>query len=147
MAITATVYTYFPLNSFKKLVNDLSSAGTTVKCALIANTYTPNMDTHESYNDVSAYETTGVGYTVGGGTVASKTLTVGTATVTFDGADVEWSTSTMTARYAFLYDDTTAGATNKKAILLVDFGEDKSTVAATFKISWNASGIFTATVS
>ncbi len=146
MALTSTIYTYFPSNAFKKLVNDMSAGGTAIKCALLTSAYTPNMDTHESYNDVSTYEVTGVGYTTTGAEITSKTLTLGAGTVAFDGADVQWTTSTITARYAFVYDDTTAGATNKKAILLVDFGTDYSTTAATFKIVWNASGLFSVTV-
>ncbi len=143
MAISATIYTYFPLNCFNKLVNDLDAAGTTVKCALLTSSYTPSMQTHASWNDVSTYDVEGEGYTAGGKALTSKTLTLSTDKITFDAVDVEWTTATITARYAFLYDDTETGATDKKAILLVDFGEDKSTVAATFKLVWSADGIFT----
>ncbi len=147
MALTSTIYTYFPTNAFKKLVSDMSAEATTIKCALLTSSYTPNMDTHESYNNVSTYEVTGVGYTATGAEITTKTLTLGTGTVVFDGADVQWTTSTITARYGFVYDSTPAGATDKKAILLVDFGENYSTTAATFKIVWNASGLFSVTVS
>ena len=146
MAVTSTIYTYFPLNCMKQLVNDISLGGTTVKCALLTSAYTPSMDVHASYNDVSTHEVVGTGYTIAGAALTSKALTVDTAKITFDAADVSWTTSTLTARYAFIYDATEAGATDKKAILLINFGEDKSTVASTFQLVFNASGILTATI-
>ena len=55
--------------------------------------------------------------------------------------DSEWTSSTITgARYAAIYDDT---LTNKPLICAIDFGGDFSTTSGTFKITWNASGIFT----
>ena len=45
----------------------------TIKCALLANTYTPNKDTHEFFSDLTN-EVVGTGYTAGGATLASKTL-------------------------------------------------------------------------
>jgi hypothetical protein len=47
----------------------------TIKVALLANTYTPAKDTHEFFGDVNADEVSGAGYTVGGATLGSKTLT------------------------------------------------------------------------
>ena len=146
MAVTTTIYTYFPLNCMKKLVTDLADAGTTVKCALLTSAYTPSMDVHASYNDVSGNEVEGEGYTVAGVEITSKSLSVDVATITFDAADASWAASTITARYAFIYDATPGGATDKKAILLIDFGEDKSTVASTFQLVFNASGILSATI-
>jgi hypothetical protein len=143
MAISSTLYTYFLVNCMRKLVSDMASGSTTVKCALLTSSYTPDMDTHASYNDASTYEVVGEGYTATGAEIGSKSLTLDTGVVTFDGADVSWAASTITARYAFIYDDTPSGATNKKAIMLVDFGENKSTVASTFQLVFSASGILT----
>ncbi|MCC7208322.1 MAG: hypothetical protein IT323_13525 [Anaerolineae bacterium] len=48
----------------------------TIKGALIANTYTPDRDAHDFWDDVVAHEVpNGNGYTTGGATLASKTLT------------------------------------------------------------------------
>jgi hypothetical protein len=146
MAITATVYDYFPLNSYKKLLTDISAAGTDIKCCLLDSGHTPNHALHDSYNDVSTDEFAGTGYTAGGAEITSKTLTLAAGVITFDGADVSWATSTITARYAVIYDNEPAGATDKKLILLIDFGEDKSSTASTFSLVWNASGIFTTTI-
>jgi hypothetical protein len=46
----------------------------TLKAALLASTYTPNLDTHEVFSDLTN-EVTGTGYSAGGTTLASKTVT------------------------------------------------------------------------
>jgi hypothetical protein len=46
----------------------------TIKIALLANAYTQNLDTHETFADITD-EVTGTGYTAGGATLASKTIT------------------------------------------------------------------------
>lgn len=119
----------------------------TIKVALVTSAYTPNQDTHDYWDDVSANEASGTGYTAGGATLGSKTVTytAGTNVTTFDAADVSWTTSTITARYAVIYDDSPATAATKPLIGYVDFGTDQSSSAGTFSIVWNASGIFTTT--
>jgi hypothetical protein len=56
----------------------------TIKVSLHSNSYTPNLDTHETLADVTN-EITGTGYTAGGATLASKTIT-------YTKAD-DWATS------------------------------------------------------
>lgn len=46
----------------------------TIKVMLTTSTYTPNRDTHETKNDITN-EISGTGYTAGGVTLASKTIT------------------------------------------------------------------------
>jgi len=147
MAVTGYLYDGFPASCAQKLVSDLSSAATTIKVALCTSDYTPSQATHVSYNDITDELTVAAtGYTVGGATLASKTLTTSTRVTTFDAADVSWPNSTFTCRYAILYDDTPTGAVNKRLIGYIDFGQDYSSVAATFMLVWNTSGIFTFTV-
>jgi len=146
MAITAKLYGNFHLNASKKLINDLSSAATTIKVALCTSTYTPSQDNHTSYNDITGEVAAGGGYSTGGATLATKTVTYAGTVVTFDADDVSWAASTITARYAVVYDATPAGATDKKLIGYIDFGGNMSTASATFQIVFNASGIFTVTV-
>ena len=76
----------------------------TIKLALVASTYTPDLDAHTIWGDVSANEVaSGDGYTTGGETLASVTLTRSGALVTFDAADITWSNLTKTFRYGVLY--------------------------------------------
>lgn len=119
----------------------------TLKVALLTSSYTPNQDTHDYWDDVSANEVTGTGYTAGGATLASVTIgyTSGTNVTKFDAADVSWAASTITARYAVIYDDTPGTAATKPLIAYVDFGTDQSSSAGTFTLTWSANGIFTTT--
>jgi hypothetical protein len=114
---------------------------------LCTSSYTPDQDNHV-YKDVSVTnEVTGTGYTAGGATLASKTLTYTAATnvIMFDAADVTWASSTITARYAIVYDD--SPASNKPLLAYVDFGADQSSSSGNFTITWDANGIFTITAS
>jgi len=146
MAVTAKLYGKAILSAFNKEI-DLDSD--TIKVALLTSSYTPDQDAHDYWNDVSANEVTGTNYTAGGATLASKSLTytAGSNTFTFDADDVTWSTSTITARYAVIYDDTPATAATKPLIAYVDFGQDEVSSSGNFVITWHANGIFTFTVS
>ena len=119
----------------------------TIKVALATATYTPDQDAHDYFNDITN-EVSGTGYTAGGATLGSKTVTYTGATNKFvlDAADTSWSSSTITARYAIVYCSTGTASTS----LLVgyqNFGADVSTTSGTFTIVWNASGIVEITVS
>lgn len=118
----------------------------TIKVALLSSSYTPNQDTHDYFDDVSTYEVSGTGYTAGGATLASKTVgyTSGTNVTKFDAADVSWTSSTITARYAVVY-VATGTASTSALIGYVDFGSDQSSSSGTFSIVWDAAGIFTTT--
>ena len=118
----------------------------TIKVALTTSSYTPNQDTHDYYNDVTN-EVSGTGYTAGGATLASKTNTYdsGTNVITLDAADVTWSSSTITARYAVIYADTGTSSTSP-LIGYVDFGSDQSSSAGNFTITWDSTGIVKITV-
>ncbi len=120
----------------------------TIKVMLCTSDYTPNQDTHAFKTDVTN-EVTGTGYTVGGATLASKTLTYDGPTnkAKLDAADVSWPNSTITARYAVVYDATPTADADKPLLGYVNFGEDKATNNGEFKIQWHADGIFNITVS
>jgi hypothetical protein len=147
MSESAKQYATKNLNSLKKLISDLSAGGSTIKVALYTSSATINQETDDNYGDCSNEVANGNGYTTGGATLANKTLTRTNKVVTFDADDVEWTNSTITARYARIYDATPASAADKKLLAYVDFGADKTSSSGTFKITWNASGIFADTVS
>ena len=119
----------------------------TIKVALVSSSYTPDQDGHDYWNDVSTYEVSGTGYTTGGATLASKTATYDSATnvVILDAADTTWSSSTITARYAVVYDSTGTGSTSA-LIGYVDFGSDQSSTNGNFTITWDSTGIVRITV-
>jgi hypothetical protein len=143
-AVTALLYGKGILSAYNKEI-DLDTD--TVKVALTTSSYTPDQDVHDYFNDVTN-EVTGTGYTAGGATLGSKTVTytAGTNVFAFDAADTVWSASTITARRAVVYVDTGTASTSP-LIMYVDFGADLASTAAAFTITWAAAGLFTVTVS
>jgi len=120
----------------------------TIKVALLSNAYTPDQDAHNYLDDVVANEVSGTGYTAGGNTLANKTNSYNSSTnvITLDADDTTWSSSTITARYAVIYDATPATNATKPLIGYVDFGSDQSSSNGNFTITWDATGIVRITV-
>jgi hypothetical protein len=75
-------------------------------------------------------EVTGTGYTAGGNTLTGATVTLTGTTAFVDFSDTSWSTATITARGALIYN---SSKSNKAAIVL-DFGSDKTSTGGTFTI-------------
>lgn len=142
---TGALFNSFKLNAFSPLVD---FANDTLKVILLANTYTPDIDTHEYYDDVSANElATGHGYTAGGATVSGKSVTKNTSTDKgiFDCADPSWTIDAtgITCRYAILYKDTGV-AGSSPLIAYWDFGGDQNPVDIAFTLIVNAAGLIDA---
>jgi len=119
----------------------------TIKVGLLSSSYTPDQDVHDYWNDVSTYEVSGTGYTAGGQALASKTATYDAANnvIVLDAADTTWASSTITARYAVVYDST--GTSSTSALIgYVDFGSDQSSTNGNFTITWDSTGIVRITV-
>lgn len=129
-------------NRFKRnaLSGGMSLYGDTIKVALLSGAHSFTA-THNTWSQVSSNEISGTGYSAGGATLASKTITQD-VTSNFDAADVAFSTATFTAAHAVIYDDT---LTNKDLIASLDFGGNQTVTAGTFTIQWHASGILTLT--
>ena len=111
----------------------------TIKCALFTSSYTPAA-TDSSYSALTGEVASGGGYTTGGATLAGKTVSGAGGVRKFDANDVTWAASTITARYAIIYDDTHA---TKQVIALFDFGGNKSSSSGDFVVEWNSNGILT----
>lgn len=141
MAVTAKMYGQALLKALSKEIDFLND---TIKVALLVTGYTPDQDAHEYWDDVSASEVTGSGYTAGGDTLAGKGLTYDAPsnTIKLDGTDTTWSASTITAYYAVVYVDTGTPATSA-LICYVDFGQDEISSNGDFKITWHVDGIAT----
>ena len=90
------------------------------KCLLTTASYTPNYSTHSLYSDVTNQVPGTGGYTTGGESLTSITFATSGGTITWDAADVEWTSSTIAgAAFAVVYDDS---LTNKPLICCIDFG-------------------------
>jgi hypothetical protein len=144
VAVSAKFYGLF----FKSLCNKEIDLDTdSIKLMLCSSTYTPNQDTHQYKSDVSN-EITGTGYTAGGATVGSVVVSYNTGTnvLSFDASDVTWTSASITARYAVLYDSSPGSDATRPLIGWIDFGGDVTSTGADFTIAWNASGIGAVTV-
>lgn len=144
MAVTANLYGKVYLSAFNKEV-DLDTD--TIKCMLCTSSHTPDPTSHQYKSSVNN-EVTGTGYTEGGATLASKSITYDTGNnrVTFDCADISWANSTITARYAIFYVSTGTDGTSP-LIGYINFGENKSSSNTEFKITIDSAGLFRVSIS
>ena len=140
MAVTISFY-----DTFIELMGDntIDMDGDTFKIEL-HNAYTFSA-AHDERADVSGTAlATGNGYTNPGQNLASVTWSQTSGTTTGDAADVTWSASGGSigpATEAIIYSDT---STNDKLVCDIDFGGSQTAGDGTdFKITFNASGIFT----
>ena len=142
MAVTALWYGL----GLKAMAGGLVDFDTdTINISLHTNVYTPNQDTHDFWDDADN-EVAGAGYTHEGAAIAgcSLTYTAGTNVLKFDGTDVTWAASTITARYAVIYVREVADA-DSPLLCYIDFGADVISTAGEFKVEFHADGIATIT--
>ncbi|MCM6778015.1 hypothetical protein NDR87_31030 [Nocardia sp. CDC159] len=144
MPVSAKWYGKAIDSAFRKKM-DLSAD--TIKVMLCTSSYVPDQDTHDFKDDVTN-EVSGTGYVAGGATLGTPTLTYtpATNTLAFDGGDVSWPSSTLTARYAVVYDSTPGTDATRPLIMYVDFGSDVSTTSGTLTITWDSAGLCSITV-
>lgn len=149
MAVTGKLYGQLLESVFAKLIDWDSDD---IYCMLTTSTYTPDQDAHNFYDDVTN-EVSGTGYTANGVLLASKTdsesagYTGGTNVFALDAGDAVWTTSTLTARNAVVYDRTPATDATRPLLLYQDAGADVSTTAGTFTVQWHADGLIKISVS
>lgn len=142
MAVTAKMYS----KGFEAMLNKEVDLDTdTVKVMLATSSYTPNQSTHK-YKTSVTNEVSGTGYTAGGATLTSKTASTSGLIFTFDAADITWSSSTITARYAVFYIDTGTAGTSP-LLCYWDFGQDEVSSSGNFTLTISGSGVFTITAS
>lgn len=148
MATTFNLY-----DQWRDIVADPTRAAAiagTLKCAIVTSAYTVDQNLHDFWDDVSANEVSGTGYTAGGNACATPTWTGpdGSGVLTFDASDpATWSQDASgfsNGRRAILYYDTGTGSTSRLVGYSADFGADSGNVAGDFSVAINASGIYTA---
>lgn len=117
----------------------------TFKLMLVTTSYVPNVDTHAYRSDVTG-EASGTGYTAGGQTVDSVTITQDDTNnrAVVDFADEVFSVVTLTnVDGAILYKSTGVAATDL-LICYIDFTEGaQSVIANDFTVTPSASGVLT----
>jgi len=119
--------------SFKKEllegVHNFTTGGNTFKLALYDNSasFTAATTAYTTTNEVSGSGS----YTAGGGTLTKVSPTTSGTTALTDFADLSFTTATITARGALIYNDT---ATGDPSVVVLDFGSDKTSTSGTFTI-------------
>jgi len=91
-------------------------------------------------------EVSGTNYTAGGNTLTNVTPTTSSTTALTDFADTTWSSSTITARGALIYNSSTAAGSANRAVVVLDFGADKTSTSGDFTIQFPAAGASTAII-
>ena len=128
MAITQTLTDTFKQDCLDGAQN-LGNGGNTLKIALYTSSASLGATTsaYTTSNEVS-----GTGYTAGGATLSSQAVAYDSTNQVayFDAADPAWSTATITARGALIYNNSKSNA----SIAVLDFGSDYTSTAGTFTI-------------
>jgi len=76
-------------------------------------------------------EVTGTAYTTKGNTLVNVTPVSSSTTAYTDFGDSTWSSSTITARGAMIFNDTASG---DPSVVILDFGSDKSSSSGDFVV-------------
>jgi len=153
MAITQAMTTSFKQEILQGIHNftNGSGGGTTTttgtgnvfKIALYTSSATLSAATtaYSTSNEVS-----GTNYIAGGNTLTNVTPTTSSTTALTDFADTTWSSSSMTARGALIYNSSTTAGTADRAVVVLDFGADKTSTSGDFTIQFPAAGASTAII-
>lgn len=116
----------------------------TCKLALVTDAFTPNRDTHDFWDDVSANElANGGGYTTGGITLTNVLWSYDSASdqVRIDFDDVSWTfTAAKTWRYGVLYVDTVGASSTDPVIILLTWDANQ-TVSTQYTLVIDPSGL------
>ena len=132
MAITQAVCTSFKQEILVEGHDFTATTGGTFKIALYSSSATLSASTtaYSATNEVSNSGT----YTAGGGSLTAVTPTTSGTTALCDFSDISFTSATITARGALIYN---SNASNK-AVVVLDFGGDKTSTSGTFTIAFPA---------
>ncbi len=120
--------------------NEIDYLNDTIKVALY--TVAPDIDADTYLADITG-EATGTGYTTGGQTLGSKTVTTDDTNnrTVADAVDVQSTGTSTTYRYAVVYQSTGNAATSR-LITYYDYGSSQVVDGGVIDITWPASGVF-----
>ena len=146
MAITQAMATSFKveildgIHNFGVGVIRASTAADTFKIALYTSAATIDATTTVY---TTSNEVVGTGYTAGGNTLAVSVVPVSSGTTAYlSFTNRSWSTATITARGAMIYNS----SQGNKCVAVLDFGADKTSTAGTFTIVFPTAAAGTAII-
>jgi len=132
MAITQAMCTSFKKEILEAKHNFLNSGGSVFKIPLY--TSSASLGAATTAYTTSA-EVSGTNYTAKGNTLTRVDPSTSGTTALTDFADTTWSSSTITARGAMIFNEDATGDTS---VLVLDFGADKSSSSGDFTIQFPA---------
>jgi hypothetical protein len=121
--------TSFKVELMRAVHNFTTGTGNTFKLALYDNSasFTAATTAYTATNEVAASGS----YVAGGGILTNVTPTSGGTTAFTDFVDLSFTTATITAYGALIYNDSAAG---DPSVCILDFGGAKTSTAGTFTI-------------
>ena len=134
MAFTGNfMCTSFKQQLMQAIHNFTSGTGDTFKLALYTNSasFTAATTAYTTTNEVTASGS----YAAGGGTLTNSTPTTSGTTAFTDFSDLSFTTATITAYGALIYNDS---ATGDPSVVVLDFGGAKTSTNGTFQIIFPA---------
>jgi hypothetical protein len=139
VAVTALVPTKLAEALFNAEVDYLTHE---ITGYLLKDTYTPGQDTHKyaSDLDLASNEAAGTGYAAQVLTTKSVEVVGASNKVRLHSDPLSWPTSSVTARYCAIVDTETALAADQPVIVVVDFGENRTTDVTEFRVTPAADG-------
>ena len=136
----------FMCTSFKQELmtathNFTAGTGDTFKLAMYTNSasFTAATTAYTATNEVADSGS----YVAGGGTLTNVTPTSSGTTALTDFADLTFTSATITARGAMIYNDTAAG---NPSVVILDFGADKTSSGGDFQIVFPTADASTAII-
>ena len=122
-------------------VHDFATAGDTFKLSLYTSSSTINNASTTVYTTSDEVANSG-SYTAGGGSLANQAVSTDGTTALVDFDDLSFTSATITARYALIYNSTDSN----KAVCVLDFGPDQTSTSGTFTIQFPSAGASTAII-
>ena len=112
-----------------------TGTGNTFKIALYTSSSTMSASTtaYTTTNEVS-----GTHYSAGGNTLTNVDPSTSGTTALTDFADTTWSSATITANGALIYNSSTTAGSANRAVVVLAFGGDKTSTAGDFTITYPA---------
>jgi hypothetical protein len=130
MAISQALCTSFKKELMTATHNFTNSSGNTFKLALFTSDASLGAAT-TAYS--TSNEASGTNYTAGGAALTNVTPTTSGTTALTDFSDLTFSTATVTANGALIYNDSASG---DPAVAVLAFGGDKTSTAGDFTIQF-----------
>jgi len=136
LAITQAMCTSFKDELLEGVHDFRSSGGDTFKIALYTSSATLDATT-TAYSATNEVANSG-SYSAGGGTLTNISPTTSGTTAFTDFDDISFTSATITARGALIYNTTPTHTYTNPAVAVLDFGGDKISTAGTFTIQFPA---------